>query len=356
MSKGSFSSLKRTDWPKRDRELWLTARAPGDFFEDAGLAAGWRPATVANVEYHYGTFLWWLQSAGRLDAGAQPLDRASAVNIQDFIDAYTVDHAASSAAAIIHVIADMVRVTSPEAEVPWIMRLAQRMKGKAKPLKPTSQRRIPIIYLIRAGDELIERGRSTLRDNPAAGALLFRDGLLISMQIALPLRRKNLASLRLGVSLTRDETHYGVRFHGDDMKNGQDFHGSYPESLTEAIDFYVETARPILRAGVLGPDDGSFWLGRRGAPMKGFSISVRISELTEGHVGISFGAHSFRHSAATDIALLDPRHVGIIKSVLGHASPLSAEHYNLASGFEAASRYQELLADLRRRDREAPTE
>ncbi|WP_442756697.1 hypothetical protein ACNHKD_08935 [Methylocystis sp. JAN1] len=90
--------------------------------------------------------------------------------------------------------------------------------------------------------------------------------------------------------------------------------------------------------------------------MKGFSISFRLRELTERHVGIPFAAHSFRHSAATDIALLDPQHVGIIKSVLGHASPLSAEHYNLAFGFEAASRYQALLATLRRRDKDARAE
>lgn len=351
MSKGSFSSLKLQDWPTRDRKLWLAAREPGDFFEDAGLAAGWRPATVVNVESHYGTFLWWLQSVGRLDADAEPLGRASAVNIQDFIDAYRVDHAASSAAAIVHVIADFVRVTSLDTEVPWIMRLARRMKGKAKPLKPVAQRRSPLIYLIRAGEAFMERGRRTVIDDPAWGALLFRDGLMIAMQIALPLRRRNLALLRLGVSLIREETHYRVQFHGNEMKNGQDFQGHYPDSLTETIDFYVETARPILRAGVLSPDDGSFWLGRRGAPMKGVSISLRLRTLTERHVGIPFPAHSFRHSAATDIALLDPRHVGIIKSVLGHASPLSADYYNLASGFEAASRYQTLLAELRQHDK-----
>ena len=65
-----------------------------------------------------------------------------------------------------------------------------------------------------------------------------------------------------------------------------------------------------------------------------------------------FAAHSFRHSAATDIALHDPKHVGIVKSVLGHASPLSADYYNLASGFDAASRYQALLVELRRKDKE----
>ena len=52
MTATSFSSLKLTQWPEQDRLLWLAAREPGDFFDDAGLAADWRPATVVSVEYH----------------------------------------------------------------------------------------------------------------------------------------------------------------------------------------------------------------------------------------------------------------------------------------------------------------
>jgi integrase len=243
-------------------------------------------------------------------------------------------------------------VTSPDADVPWIVNLARRIKRKARPVKPTAQRRCPLIHLIRLGDALMERGQATLVDDPSAGALMFRDGLMIVTEVALPLRRKNMASLRLGASLFRDENGYRVKFTGDEMKNGQDFEGRYPDSLTPALDAYFDTIRPILRAGSKSDDDGSLWLGRWGEPMIGASISLRLRELTQRHISVPFAAHSFRHSAATDIALLDPKHVGIVKSVLGHASPLSADYYNLASGFEAASRYQALLADLRKNDRD----
>jgi len=352
MTADSFSSLKLAQWPEQDRLLWLAAREPGDFFDDAGLAADWRPATVVNVEYHYGTFLWWLRTMGRLDEKAKPVDRANAVNIHDFIHVYSVDHAQSSVAAVVHVIGDLVRVTSPEADIPWIANLARRIKRKARPQKPTAQRRSPLIHLIRLGDMLMDRGQATLIDDAAAGALMFRDGLMIVTEVALPLRRKNIASLRLGASLFRDGSSYRVKFTGDEMKNGQDFEGRYPDSLTSALNVYFDTIRPILRAGSKSEDDGSVWLGHRGEPMIGASISLRLRELTQRHVGVPFAAHSFRHSAATDIALLDPKHVGIVKSVLGHASPLSGDYYNLASGFEAASRYQALLADLRRNDRD----
>ncbi len=352
MTASPFSSLKLAQWPEQDRLLWLAAREPGDFFDDAGLAADWRAATVVNVEYHYGTFLWWLRNVGRLDEKAKPVERATVVNIHDFIAAYAADHAQSSVAAVVHVIGDIIRVTSPDADVPWIASLARRIKRKARPVKPTAQRRSPLIHLIRLGDGLMERGQTALVDDPSAGALMFRDGLMIVTEVALPLRRKNMASLRLGVSLFRDENGYRVKFAGDEMKNGQDFEGRYPDSLTPALDLYFDMIRPILRAGSKREDDGSLWLGRWGEPMIGASISLRLRELTQRHIGVPFAAHSFRHSAATDIALLDPKHVGIVKSMLGHASPLSADYYNLASGFEAASRYQALLADLRTNDRD----
>ena len=82
------------------------------------------------------------------------------------------------------------------------------------------------------------------------------------------------------------------------------------------------------------------------------SISLRVSRHLRQHFGVSLTLHSFRHSVATDIALLDPKHVGITKSVLGHASPLTAKYYNLASGFEAAATYQTVLEGMRFKDRQ----
>ena len=167
---------------------------------------------------------------------AKPVDRATAANLHAFIDAYSADHAQSSVAAVVHVIGNIVRVTSPEADIPWIANLARRIKRKARPVKPTARRRSPLIHLIRLGDGLMERGQATLVDDPSAGALMFRDGLMIVIEVALPLRRKNMASLRLGASLFRDEIGYHVKFAGDEMKNGQDFEGRYPDSLTPALD------------------------------------------------------------------------------------------------------------------------
>jgi hypothetical protein len=51
------------------------------------------------------------------------------------------------------------------------------------------------------GLDLMEQARSAT--TPRRGATLDRDGLIIAFAALVPLRRKNLAQLRIGVSLTK---------------------------------------------------------------------------------------------------------------------------------------------------------
>ena len=284
--------------------------------------------------------------AGRLDPSSTPCQRATAENIEEFVNDYAADHAGATAATVMRIIADMVRVTAPAAEVDWLYALARRIKRNATPVKPPSHRARPAFELVEVALSLMERGEKLLQECPDRGALHFRNGLMIIAETSLPLRRSNYAGLRLGYTLHREEDRYRVAFPGAAMKNKRDFEGWYPDWLTDRFDFYVEHVRPVLRAGLKKPDEGWLWLGRRGEPMKGVSISVRLREVLRDAIGVPLPLHSFRHSVTTDIALHDPKHVGIVKSLLGHSSPLSARYYDLASNFEASVRFQTLMAKL----------
>ena len=73
-----------------------------------------------------------------------------------------------------------------------------------------------------------------------------------------------------------------------------------------------------------------------------------ITKRTASWFGSPVNPHSFRHAAATSIAVEDPEHVGIIVRILGHSSLRTAElHYNMATSIEAARRYQKHIARLR---------
>jgi integrase len=344
----AFSSLKVHDWPQRDRTLWQNARTKGGFLDDAGLAADWRPSTIVTAEYHYGTFLWWLRERGSLDANATPEARATPKTIRAFIEAYSQGHATSSVAGVVQLVADMVRVTATDADVQWIYEAARRLKRKAIPVKPLSHRMCPTTDLASVAEALMERGAALLQDDPVKAALFFRDGLMILAETCLPLRRKNCAGLRLGHTLLRDEDRYRVALAPEAMKNGQPFEGWYPAWLTPRLDFYCERVRPILLGSV--DDEGWLWLGRRGEPLQGATISSRLREVFRQTLGVPLSLHAFRHSATTDIAIHAPAEVGIVKSVLGHASPLSARFYDLSSNMEASARYQKVMESMIRED------
>lgn len=346
MSPLSFSSLKNPMWPQIDQTLWARARLSGGLLDDAGLAAHWRPATKQNVEYHYGTFLWWLQVTNKLDPSQLPFSRCSRELIRAFIDSYSQSHAPFSVATVVKATYDFLRVTCPTQDASAIMRMAGRLKRKARPNKPPAQRKCSLQSLDMISETLLAEGVALLTTRPAKAAIAYRDGLTFAMETALPLRRSNFEGLQLGKTLVRRNGVYHVVFEGKDHKNGHTFEGNYPEVLTPMIDAYVNDFRPILRHKVDNKDEGWFWLGEFGQIIRGKTISGRVREITRTFLGYPLSMHAFRRSVATHIGQSDPAHVGIIKAVLGHASDLSAADYNLASASDAASKYRALRADL----------
>jgi len=77
---------------------------------------------------------------------------------------------------------------------------------------------------------------------------------------------------------------------------------------------------------------------------------LRIAGLTRTRFGHVVNPHLFRDIAATSIAVEDPGHVRIIRSVLGHSTLRSGErHYVHARTLEASRRFQQHTLKLRRR-------
>ena len=353
MSALSFSSLKSPMWPQIDQTLWAQARISAGLFDDAGLAAHWRPATIEGVEYHYGTFLWWLQVMNNLDPSQTPFARCTREVIRAFIDSYSQSHAPHSVATVVKAIYDFLRVSCPAQDASAIMRMAGRLRRKARPAKPPAQRKCSLQSLDMISETLLAEGLSLLYTYPPGAALAYRDGLTFAMETALPLRRKNFEGLQLGKTLERRNGIYHVKFEGEGYKNGYLFEGNYPKELTPVIDAYVKHFRPILRHKAKGKDEGWFWLGEYGQIIRGKTISGRVREITRTYLGYPLSLHAFRRSVATHIGQTDPAHIGIIKAVLGHASDLSAADYNLASANDAASKYRALRAKLLARGKKA---
>jgi integrase len=338
-----FRSLKFTDWPELDRRLFEEARRPGTLFKPGGLASCWRQTTLDTVMHRYGTFLWWSRITGRLQPEAPPLSRVTAETVEAFIEAYRPGHAPVSLLAILHGTLEAIRVMHPGADLSALALAVSRIKAVAKP-RPKLPRMADHGPLIALAEAMIAYGAKRVEEGHMLSAVSIRDGCFILLLIECPIRRTNLEGLRLGHSLIHEAWGYRLEFGADEMKTHTPFEAVLSPDLSAALDYYIKVARPVLWARSNKIDEGWLWLSAEGAPMPGKSLSRRVRQKTDQHLGRAMSAHLFRDAAATTVALRDGANIGVVPDVLGHARlDTSQRYYNQARRFDACRRYQEFL-------------
>jgi integrase len=183
-----------------------------------------------------------------------------------------------------------------------------------------------------------------------------RDGLLIALLAARPLRLANVAGLRVGRHLVRDDTGDGYRLliAGAETKAGRPLEQPLPAALAPFLTRYLEHWRPLLLScgGRYTPTvaaETALWISREGAAMPPVSLRGAVKRRTETAFGAGHGLtpHLFRDAAATAVAELDPEHMLSAASVLGNRPETMMAHYNQSQGRAAHRRYHAALAALR---------
>ncbi|MFA7586901.1 MAG: hypothetical protein WCY11_12010 [Novosphingobium sp.] len=348
MTKQPFPPWPVEQWPERDRALWHSAQdAGGPFDDDAGFAAGWRPATIRGCQRHYGVWLAWLASAGQFDPLIHPCDRVTRERIKAFVAAYRIGRAELTVAGAIRNIAYVLRACAPPDGVAWLTRLAHRMVNGARPSRPKLPRLVRVVDVVLLSERLMAEGLDRLRQGQRSGAQVYRDGLIIGLLIHRPWRRRNLADLRLGHNMLVDGFGIRVTFPPEETKKGIPFNGYLPKRLEAAFYSYLARVRPLLlKAGIA--DEGWLWIGRQGRRLPADDISVRVTRTTRKYLGRDLSPHLFRDCVATEIALEIPELIGITKDILGHATLASSQkYYNQATSLTAHARHEEVIRGLR---------
>jgi len=80
----------------------------------------------------------------------------------------------------------------------------------------------------------------------------YRDGLLLALLAACPLRRRSLALLEVGRHLVRGTDGYRLRLGPAETKNGTAYGAPLPASLAPWLDRYLGEVRPRLLGGRAG--------------------------------------------------------------------------------------------------------
>jgi integrase/recombinase XerD len=344
-------------WPATDRRAWEAAMEKGDILEPGG-GADWAPHSRRKIASGYGRWMTWLDRHGLLDPDAAPATRITPERVRDYIEELRLVNSPYTVLARIQELYQAIRVMAPEQDSAWLRGIENLVRHAAVSIRNKRSRIMPAETLYGFGIELI-----TATDNPDSGtpleqALRYRDGLMIALLAARPLRRRNFARIELGRHLVAEGDTYWIRFDGCETKTGEPIDAPLPLALAPYLQRYLSIHRPLLLARngrwkrvdhPFGQPNDALWISQDGSAMTEIAVYFRIRARTQVRFRRSINPHLFRDSAATSIAIEDPEHVHIVRSILGHTTLRTGERYYIhAQTLEASRRYQHRILELRR--------
>ncbi|MBX3193641.1 MAG: tyrosine-type recombinase/integrase [Microbacteriaceae bacterium] len=181
----------------------------------------------------------------------------------------------------------------------------------------------------------------TRAKSPAGDPVAVRDLAIVELLYASALRVSELAGLRIS---DVDRGRLTVRVLG---KGSKERVVPFGVPAARALTTYLDEARPVLLArrgasatsGRHSSDDGTVFLGSRGAPISARAIYELVASLLREMPGTGpSGPHALRHTAATH--LLDGgADLRAVQELLGHASLATTQIYTHVSAERLAQAY-----------------
>lgn len=344
-----ISIVALNDWPSVDQIAWAAAVRWTDILDKPGPLGHLREDQRAQKQSAYGRWLGFIADNISAAPRVSGLDYITPENVTAFIDKLRSLFASYTVAGYVTDFDVVARAFRRSGDFAYLSiaatnlrRLSHRAGDKRPRLRPASD-----VYQL--GLDLMLAAEH--QRNAFAAAVVFRDGLMIALLAARPIRISNLASIDMDRHLTRHGDDYWLTFPAQEMKKRRHLEFPLPKELSLAMDQYFAVHRPVLAAKSgfwkRGEHTG-LWVSGHGSKLHADRIYCRIIDRTRECFGRSINPHSFRDVAATSIAIEDPGHVGIVTTILGHSNPKTAEtFYNQAGSLEAARSHQAVVQLLR---------
>jgi integrase/recombinase XerD len=315
-------------------------------------AVRWGPRRCKIIEDGYGRFLGWQKQIGDLELVTDPVSRVTPDSVSAFMR--HMDESGLSSVSIgmqIGVLSSIVQAFAPDADWSWLRRKYWRQKHRAKPSHDKRTRCVPSAALYALGVDLMETAADGSRHvQPFFAASQYRDGLIIALMAARPLRIRNFQDIELQRTLVYRSGIYWLVFDEDETKTGRPIDVEIPSQLTPYIDRYLAVHRNSLlckRPNGTKPTM-AFWVSRSGQKMQEPAMRTNIKSRTTSAFGHAINPHLFRDCAATSFATDDPEHVRCIAPLLGHTTlATSDKHYNQATMLTAVRTFSATIMKIR---------
>ena len=346
----SFSMVPSDAWPTAFLRFSQGCTRSDDPLA-VNRAARWRPTTARQYTISVGYFLGWLRWSGR---NRDDLEVVDCVTI-DVLRAYVDDMrqfglAPPTIANRLDGVRAALSVLGPDLDSRWLMAGINKLRGEHSDRRRKRERVQHTADVVAVGMDLMRGAVSDEEFHPLFRATRFRDGMILVFgALAVP-RIGALSIMALGEHIVGSGNTYRIAWSAAEMKAGQPYDARLGPELSELLDTYIGSFRPILLAR--GPADHAsretgLWLSKFGRRLS----SNRIYQVITARTGAVFDEpvfpHALRHGAATTLAVERPDLIDIVKPLLQHGDERSREHYNLAGGIAASTEFGDVLQECR---------
>ncbi len=238
---------------------------------------------------------------------------------------------------------------NPHRDWSWMRSIISRARAQHTPAQAKHEKIVSATALLELGFELMRQAE--LDGNIKRRAVTYRDGLMIAVLSARPLRLKNFVGLELCRTFVRRGHAWWIDIPAEETKTKVPIEMPLPDEFTSVVDVYLSDYRPVLcgRRGRWASSVGdALWVSADGSPIQDRPTHQRIVERTRAAFGHPVNPHLFRDCVATSVAIDDPNHFGIAARLLGHRNQATTErYYDQARSIDAIRRHQALVIGIR---------
>ena len=239
-----------------------------------------------------------------------------------------------------------VQLIAPGSDIGWLIEIERQLYSERRP-HPKWDRVVTTDVLVDAGQTLMAEAEITKRPK-LSRARMFRDGLMVALLAYCPIRLKNFAALEIGRSFVNVDGTSWIVLTAAETKEKRADERPVPDELTNSIERYLESYRPILAGGKA--ETNALWFAINGKPMSYASTGELIAETTRMTIGVAVSPHLFRTAGVTTLATRagDKPYAGC--ALLHHGPRGPQENYNRATCVTAGKS----LAAVNQRYRRTP--
>ena len=203
-------------------------------------------------------------------------------------------------------------------------------------------------------ERLVDTGLTLIEEAEAFGktaharAAGVRNGLLILLLALHPIRIKNFAALAIADTFLKVDGRWWLHIPSDLTKSHRMDERQVPEFVTDLVNRYVETHRPIL---CKSNEHAALWVSSTtGQRLTTKTLGTLISKITREAIGVDVSPHLFRTAGASTAAVYGGKNPHLPSARLGNrGTKVTEEHYNQSTSLSAGEEYVAIVRSYRQK-------